>query len=311
MQGVVVKLDICRSKAFAAARETSNPQIRTDALKRLLAISQRCFPRSDEPYPEGSYYKADGDAVIYILEKPSVALRGAIEFMRSWYHEALQEYPECRAFLDIGDLDQVAVPGKTELTGKVFENISFFEKNLEEGRIYATERLIEHADKTMVRFRYYKRCTPRTGDDLAIYAVDFADPRTVEDSSLIHALFIAHPKADEARDRMFELFVLEYLLEHAALTDISLLRVWALEKNYPLPPMEEHIRAVLTASEYIAAKVLAGGIEYSLWPDARDTLRQARDEFQRAKATCVEAVRATVNASIGDVAGTIGVDMPN
>jgi hypothetical protein len=309
MLGTVVKIDICRSKAFASEREASNPSVRSAALKRLLEISQRCFPRATEAYPAGSYYKADGDAVYYVLEKPSVALRGAIEFMRFWYHEGLPEYPECRAFLDRGPLDEVIVPDKTELTGAVFENISIFEKGVEEGHIYATASLIEHADRTMARFRFYKTCQPRPNDSIAVYVIDFADPRTVADSSLVHALFVAHPKAEEARDRLFELFILEFLLEHESLSDFVTLRKWANKKQYPLPPVDDRLRDIVAGSQYIDKAVLANAVQYRLSMDARRTLNQARDEFRRARATCVSYVTDSIASIIGDESATNSIDM--
>ena len=67
MQQVVTKIDLCGSKAFAAAQATKDPLVRSDVLKRLLELSQRCFPASSVPYPGGSFYKADGDAVYFIL----------------------------------------------------------------------------------------------------------------------------------------------------------------------------------------------------------------------------------------------------
>jgi hypothetical protein len=188
MIATIIKIDLCKSKAFASQGERFNPSVRTRALSRLMTISQSCFPLSDLPYPKGSFYKADGDAVYYIIDKPSVGLRGVIEFMQSWYHQALPDYPECQVFLDRGYIEQIPVPGKTELTGKPFENISVFEKGLEERKIFLSGGVIESADQTMATFRFYQSVIPREGDSLKLYIVDSLDPRTIQDSSLIHAL---------------------------------------------------------------------------------------------------------------------------
>jgi hypothetical protein len=85
----VVKIDLCGSKKFASSREAADPTVRKAALETLLKVSKASFPAADLKYPEGSYYKADGDAVFYLMDKPSVALRGAIEFMQNWFHEAM------------------------------------------------------------------------------------------------------------------------------------------------------------------------------------------------------------------------------
>ena len=158
MQQTVVKLDLCGSKSFAAEREWKDPSVRADCLKRLLDVSQRCFPQATEQYPAGSFYKADGDAVYYLLEKPSVALRGAIEFMQLWYHET-PDLPDCRAFLDRSGIDEIGVAGRSELTGRAFENIAVVEKGRQEGRIYTSDDVMSVVDATMVRFTFLDTVT--------------------------------------------------------------------------------------------------------------------------------------------------------
>src|SRR5271157_3208344 len=185
MQQTIVKIDLVGSKAFAAAREKTDPSVRTDALKVLLNISQSCFPQSTTSYPNGSFYKADGDAAYYLLEKPSVALRGAIEFMRRWFQEAVPQLPDCRVFLDRSAIETVDVADKTELTGRGFENISVLEKGRQEGRIYVSDVIVDNVDATMVRFSFIEAIRPCAGDTLKLYAVEFDDPRTIEDSSLV------------------------------------------------------------------------------------------------------------------------------
>ena len=64
----VIKIDLCKSKIFTAIREKAIPDIRQQVLKKLLEISKDIFPDGEEPYPKGSFYKADGDAVYFLLE---------------------------------------------------------------------------------------------------------------------------------------------------------------------------------------------------------------------------------------------------
>lgn len=304
MQQVVVKIDLCGSKSFAAKNESRDPLIRTDALKRLLQISQRCFPDSTVPYPEGSFYKADGDAIYYVLEKPSVALRGAIEFMQLWFHEAVPRLPDCRVFLDRGSIDQVPIAGRVELTGRAFENIAVVEKGRQEGRVYATEMLVDSVDATMVKFAALETVTPRPGDAFKLYCVDFDDPRTVQDSSLVHALFVAHPQAAEARDRIFDLFVVEYLLHVSVMTSLSDFVEWARTKEYSLPS-RDHLERLLTASTYVE-RHNAG---WKLTDAARHLVDEARTEYADAKRGCVQIIeKALVQATRRDTAAT-GLDL--
>src|SRR5581483_3597626 len=179
MNVTVVKIDLCKSKTFAAERERSNPSVRKHTLERLVAVAENCFPSGNKSFPEGTSYKADGDALWYILEKSPVALRGAIEFMQLWFQESLRDMPECRVFLDRGDIETVNIAGKVELTGAVFENISVFEKGLPEGRVFLTKTVLGDTDPTMAKFAYVKSVEARPNDLLQIYSVDFLDPRTV------------------------------------------------------------------------------------------------------------------------------------
>ncbi|HLJ87635.1 MAG TPA: hypothetical protein VKZ53_12495 [Candidatus Angelobacter sp.] len=86
MVETIVKIDLVGSKSISGANQLKNPSIRKQLLERLLEISINTFPYSDEKYPKGSYYQAKGDAVYFILSKPTVALRSAIEFMQSWFN---------------------------------------------------------------------------------------------------------------------------------------------------------------------------------------------------------------------------------
>jgi hypothetical protein len=285
---IVAKIDLVGSKAYAQAHEKQEPAIRAHTLKKLLEVSRRFFPAAESPYPAGSFYKADGDAVTYILESPSVALRSSIEFMQTWYHEAAAALPECRVFLDYGSLDRIVVPGKDELTGKPFENISVFEKGLNPGHIYLTRDVIDAADKTMAKFVFQTQSSPRPGDTLRIFRVDFLDPRTVRDSGLLHALFVAHPKATEARERLFELFAVERLLEtHEA--DIPGLIRWGREKGYPVPDSAT-LTSVVSRSSLIQ-QTAGDPPRFRIRDEARGQLDAARSAFTKSKAACINEVR--------------------
>ena len=106
----VVKIDLVGSKRFVGAREATNPNIRAVLLKKLLTISQAVFPQGETPLPHGSFYKSEGDAVYFILDKPSVALRASIEFMREWFSATLpsdERCPDCRVILDRGNIEDI------------------------------------------------------------------------------------------------------------------------------------------------------------------------------------------------------------
>jgi hypothetical protein len=233
MIATIVKIDLVGSKSVSAANQLSNPSIRKQLLEKLLEISKSNFPYSDDKYPDGSYYKAEGDAVYFILEKPTVALRAAIEFMQSWFNTKipnLERCPDCRIMIDRGDIQTVETPGGDDFVSPAFENIAVAEKGLQGGRIYVSETVMGNCDRTLARFAFYSTVQPRPTEKIVIYSVEFLDPRTTDDSSLLHALFIAHPASQVARDRILELFVLQYLLEKNAPMDFKEFGNWARAK---------------------------------------------------------------------------------
>ncbi len=300
----VVKIDVAGSKTFATSRQTDQPGVRADLLTALVETSKVRFPRADEPYPKGTFYKADGDAVWFVFDHASVALRASIEFMQAWYQLTTEGYPECRVFLDTGHLSRVDVPGKVELVGKPFENISMFEKGQPAGGIYLTEATVGACDRTMAKFAFHASIDQRPAQALSIYRVEFLDPRTIEDSALVHALFVAHPEAQNARERVLELFVFEYLQEHRALADIDAFLAWSRQKSYPVGPAAV-VEKRLASSEFIEK---VGG-SYCLTDSANTMVAEARAEFSEALGLCLEVVSASVVASTRTVRSLEGVKL--
>ena len=79
--------------------------------------------------------------------------------------------------------------------GRPFESISVFEKGVDDGRIYLSQAVLDSCDQTMAKFVYYRAYNLPSAPSFKVYYIDFNDPRTVEDTSLIHALFIANKEA--------------------------------------------------------------------------------------------------------------------
>ncbi len=158
MIATIVKIDLVGSKSVAAANQIRNPMIRKQLLDRLLEVSKSKFPQSDKKYPSGSYYRAEGDAVYFILDKPTVALRAAVEFMQSWFNVRLPDLdrcPDCRIMIDRGDIQTVETPAGDDFVSAAFENIAVAEKGLQGGRVFASRDVVENCDKTLARFVFY------------------------------------------------------------------------------------------------------------------------------------------------------------
>jgi DNA-binding PadR family transcriptional regulator len=313
MIATIVKIDLVGSKSVAASHQLRNPAVRQQLLEKLLEISKNKFPLSDQKYPIGSYYKAEGDAVYFILAKATVALRAAIEFMQSWFNVRLPDFdqcPDCRVMIDRGDIQTVETPAGDDFVSAAFENIAVGEKGLQGGSIYASQDVVENCDKTLARFVSYSSVQPRPGEKIRIYRVEFLDPRTTDDSSLLHALFIAQPKSQAARDRILELFILEYLLEKKTLSEFRDFNNWAVAKSYPALPLDK-LKGLCEESTYLNSKTTRDATSYTLTPDGLATLEQAKKDFQRDKERCIETVERTIVKQCGTPKATEQYDLPN
>lgn len=302
MQKAIVKIDLCHSKTFAGEREKMDPLIRIDTLNQLAQVSEKCFPESTVAYPDGSFYKADGDAIFYILDMPSVALRGAIEFMQLWFHKNVPAFPDCRVFLDRSAIDKTEIASRVQLTGRAFENISVIEKGRHESRIYVTEDIIGALDTTMAKFSFIDTVSPRQGEILKLYYVDFDDPRIVHDSSLVHALFVAHPKATEARERLFELFLIEFIFDTGDLKSFKDFINWSQKKGYSIPP-EDNLRKIMERSEYFEER----NGRWCLVHNARIEVETAQLQFTEAKCKCIKQVEQALEETTKRADATAGL----
>ena len=311
MIATIVKIDLVGSKSVSAANQLKNPDIRKQLLGKLLEIAGSKFPQSGQKYPEGTYYKAEGDAVYFIVAKSTVALRAAIEFMQSWFNVRLPDldrFPDCRIMIDRGDIQTVPTPAGDDFVSAAFENIAVAEKGLQGGGVYASGDVVESCDRTLARFTSYSSIRPRPGEKVAVYRVEFLDPRTTDDSSLLHALFIASPKSQAARDRVLELFVLEYLLQKESLTDFNDFNNWAPDKSYPTLP-SSNLKKLCDESPYLSRELDKGGASYRLTPEGLATLEEARQGFTLAREECLNVVRATIIKHCGTPRATDEYDL--
>jgi len=221
MERTIVKIDLCKSKIFNYSGERTEPAIRSKTLEHLLDIANPYFPNSELTYPEGSYYKSEGDAIYYIFDSPTIALRASINFMQNWHHKSANTLPECRAIIHQGKIELLNHANRIEIAGRPFEDISIIEKNLLDGRIFVTNNFMSKCDKTISKFSHFCDIKITEERTINILLADYDDPRTLEDSSLIHALFVSTSQSKEVRETIFELFATEYLLEHQHLDDIA------------------------------------------------------------------------------------------
>jgi hypothetical protein len=290
----VVKIDLCRSKLFSQEREKDYPEIRKELAEKLKMVALSKFPYSEKKYPEGSFYKVEGDAVYFIIDRPTVAIRSAIEFMKEWYYQGIKhQFPESKIIIHRGIIDEISVPEGKDFVGKVFEDVDSIEKTLAEGKIYVTDDVKRNSDMTISKFVNYGNRNVAEGRILQIYYIAFCDPRTFENDALAHLLFIAHEASKETRVKIIRFFLVEYLIEKKELSDISKFEIWSKSKGYPCLPKDE-IKELLN-DDYLFCMNHKDGLPfYSLKEDRMKEIIREEHEYEEAKKLAVSIIREEI-----------------
>ncbi|MFZ5866426.1 MAG: hypothetical protein ACOYXY_11150 [Thermodesulfobacteriota bacterium] len=291
----VVKIDLCGSKEYVDKHKDADPQIRVKLLNQLQEYARGVFPEADKPYPDGSMHSAQGDAIFLILERPTVALRCAIEFMKGW-HGKVPSLPDCRTIIDYGDVKESSETTRLELVGEPFENIDTIEKHFRAGQIGVTDSVIDNSDNTVVQY-----VSPRTFDvtstrQITAYLVNYEDPRLMQYSSLAHALFIADASGTHIRNRAFEALLIEALVEASEdeITTPAFLE-WLRSRNLP-EPSPDQLDSIIAHSKFVK-RPANDRVTYR--GHTRTTIRSLQAEFNSAQDGAVKQIASTLATQIG------------
>jgi hypothetical protein len=149
----------------------------------------------------------------------------------------------------------------------------------------------------------------QTGDAASrLFRVEFEDPRTVRDSSLIHAFFVAHPSAHSVRVRLVELFLIEYMLEKGTLGAKFEFEAWLKQRSYP-EVSPSLIEDILESSEHFQHTQDGNDRHYQLREDSRKQIEEERGSYERAQRDCVDVVRASLRELTGSEAAADLTDL--
>jgi len=299
MKKVVVKIDICGSKGWCETNRLKYDDPRATLVEKLIETCKCIFPESDRYYPDGSLYKVEGDSIYFLLDKPTVGLRAAINFARTWAG-MIPTLPDSRVVIDYGDISDVEAAGKKEVLGVPFENISKIEKDFREGEIGVTENFVKHVDETVVQF--ISRGIVRVSDqrEIAINIANYENPRLLNDSTIVHALFIANPTATEVRIKSFEALLLEFLYKSQKVQPLKEINRWLDEHDCPTIN-STILKDVVDRSEYLEIDQV-GNVR------SKETIHSKIDEIK----SHFESAKKYANQNIKDkLAAAVGLEYTN
>ena len=282
-RSAVVKIDLCGSKKFMIDRKS--PDSRVEVLKRLTKIAVDHFPYADNRFPQGSLYNPAGDAIYIILERPTVALKKTIEFMKRWSSE-VPNYPDCRAVIDYNEITEVNVANSVDLVGEIFEDINEIEKLYGAGEIGVTDRIVKHTDTTIIGFIKPVESKIKDIRKIKSWAVNYDNPRTLNMSMVAHALFIASPESAKVRERAIEAIIIDVLMSKGK-KNISIIElINYLEKNnYPYIS-DLFLEEIINTSEYL--ELFENKV--SLKNEMHNTFNSISNEFEKSKSEAVNYI---------------------
>lgn len=291
----IVKIDLVNSKEFYGKHSKIDSQIRTKTLGVLYQKIRDVFPYADKNVPDGTLYETQGDCAYLVMDKPTVAIRCAIEFMRAWF-STRDEIPDCRAIIDLADVEESDVNGRTDLASEGFDVISVVEKNYGAGIIAVTNRTKDAVDRTMVQFVHAESFAINSTLSLTCYQVKYDDPRLVRDSSFVHALFIGSVAGDQARVRTIEALLLSALESQPDRRQTAAELVdWVAQQGAPAIP-EVTILNIARQSQYLTVSDSNHvGVNEAL----QERITSIRGDFERDQESTVNAVESRLSATFG------------
>lgn len=290
MNRAIVKIDFCGSKEFFDRIRAGEKLTRHAVLEKMVEVVRQVFPHSDKHFPDGSYYSDEGDAVQLVLERPTVAVRCAIEFQKIWCGN-IPNLPDLRVVIDYGEVHEGNIAGKPKLTGAVFENVAKIEKEFGPGQIGITNAIKDNVDGTLATFlkRAEVRVTPSRR--VQSWLVNYENPRTLGDSALAHALFIANPIGDDVRNRTFEALIIECLLQrNPPQAKVSIINNWLSERGCPRLP-NSSLTKLAANSQHLE---LISGDLLVLHPDSKVRFEESREQYETEATSAMEVLRNTI-----------------
>ncbi|MBN2591292.1 MAG: hypothetical protein JXA96_15615 [Sedimentisphaerales bacterium] len=289
---IVLKIDLCGSKIFFDSHK-ENPEIRNEIGQKLVDSVTRIYPYADKQYPDGTMYGMQGDCTYLILDKASVAIRYSIDFLTDWYSQ-IDNLPDCRIVIDIGDIGEKNYGGRLELTSVAFENISIIEKIYRAGQIGVTEGVVKVSDKTIVQF-INRREDSTESRTIVSYLANYENPRIVQDSSLVHALFIASDKASDVREKAYEALIIEALLNKLEVKLPCTEIIQYLKEHQCTDISTTHIISIISKSDYLETE----DSQYvKLNTEKKKDLDLVRQRFETSKKDFVDLVIDRIASAI-------------
>lgn len=292
MMRTLVKIDLCKSKQ--TAESGGDWRTRTvEFLDALIETVRSVFPRSDLDYPAGTYYRAEGDAVMLIHDSADEALRAAMLFAHAWWSRT-PTMPDCRIIVSTGSVQKSDVA--KEITGDLFQHVGIAEKTASPGEILADDATREICDRVSFQFSERVELSVTENRMVGFSRLNYDDPWLAKDAALVHALFVAQPESADARSRAFEVLALEYLREQSnGSGTMEGFSRFLSGKRCPLPDQAALDRVV----EDSALIERRDSHRIALVDEATSRMREWESMYQKSRSEAVSALRESIAGETG------------
>lgn len=290
---VVIKISlISQPRAMYTAPSLDSGLSFVETCHQLKTQLKLLFPDAEDEFPTGSLHSPSAGEFLVLVDKPTVALRSSIEFLKSWASR-VPTLPDCNVAIDYGDVHAEDWSRSLALEGSPISTVVNLASALQSGQIAVTETIKNRSDSTLVTFRA-AGTIPSGPQEERYYFVIYEDPRILQDTGLAHAIFIADQSAQAPRNKTIQALAIAKLLEHELdLVTYETLRDWLADAGFPRIAAAT-LREILQGSHYLAEERSDNRVGITIRPEARIKLETYRSEYEDAKRAAISEVRDTL-----------------
>lgn len=290
----LIKIDAVGSKKWVE-NELDSQARRKQLLNEINATVISIYENADKEYPKGAYVSAQGDCVNLIFDNSEYAVHKTIEFQREWFNKT-DQYPDCRAIIDFGDVREFDETPKQELLSEAFENISVIEKTVGKGEIIVTQSVLDEIDSDIFKTKELQSIIIADSRKVGVYKIEYDDPRAVEEDYLVQTIFVADTQSDTIRDRTIGFIIIQNILssEEGAKSLKELMDV-ILKKGVKIT--EEHLEEIIQRNTFLNRS----SDNVTIRQDKKNALCEIKTNFEKEKKKAITFIAERISGAFGEV----------
>ena len=289
---VLIKIDAVGSKKWVEGALDSQAR-RNQLMNELNETVNSIYKNANQEYPDGEYVSAQGDCLNLIVDNVEYAIYKTIEFQKEWFKKT-EEYPDCRAIIDFGDVRAFDKTPKKEFLSEAFENISVIEKNVGKGEIFITKNVFDEIDSGEFKIKEFTPVKITDSREVSVYKIDYDDPRAIEEDYLVQTIFVADKLSDTIRDKTIGFVIIQTIISsETGSKNIKDLIDVVSKKGVKIT--EEYLERIIKNNTFLS---YTNGIA-TIKQDKKTELANIKDTFEKEKERAIAFMAERISSAFG------------